>query len=690
MVTSTFRKLVGNIRVYEEKNNVYIEGLPTYRYLNDIVKIWRTSKIGLHMFSRITSSSVVFHKFFLLEVIYTLETVLQSEQRKALNERVIRRTLEQLKENTWYKRTQEKFPDILDFRQLSKLKVTLFDTQRNFLEIYNERVPKFNLRGYMLAADPGTGKTINSIALAVCAKVDCTIVLCQKNSIDRVWGATIGSIFKDPVDYWTSSSEEELVHGKQYYVFHYEQLQRAMTFFRNHKYKKVMVILDESHNMNDLDSLRTQLYVQLVKLVKAEHVLPMSGTPIKAIGKEAVPLLSTIDPFFDQEAERRFIDIFGKSSSKGLDILANRLGYVVHRVEKALLVTHEVVREDVLVQVPNGQQYTLVSVSLEMSEFIKQRMQYYQTNYKKYERHYLDGLAEHEDYITKDPKALEEYAMYTKYIAMIKEHYDPETMKEESKYCNWYEDKKIIPHLKQPLKDQFRNSKSVVKYYDLKVQGEALGRILGKRRMECNVAIAENTDFEIIIDTARKKTVIFTSYIEVVDKIYDILSKTGYKPLRVYGSTNHDLANIVKKFEKDEDANPLIATFQSLSTAVPLIMASDEILMNRPFRSGELDQAEARVDRVDQDGPVRISSVILDTHGEPNLSTRTDDILAWSRNQVAQIMGEAVPEEIVLEAYVELKHLNVLSEEEYNRIAMESIPEPKRTSDVRQRIYDEW
>jgi SNF2 family DNA or RNA helicase len=676
MLISNLRKMIGSIHVSEEGNFVRIDGLPTYQYINDLARIWRTSKIGLNMFSKVTSSYVVFHKFFLPEVIYTLEKALETPRGHAFNYRAIRKTIEELRRETWFKRTTERFPDILDFEQLNQLKIKLFATQREFLEVYNEKVPQFNLNGYMLAADPGTGKTINSLALSACLGADVTVIISPKNALDRVWAATLDTLFKEPVDYWVSSSGEELVMGKRFYVFHYEQLDRAVEFFRKFQGRKPMVILDECHNMNEIDSLRTQLFVELCKVMRALHVLWMSGTPIKAIGKEVVPLLKTIDPFFDKNAEERFIAIFGKSSSKGLDILANRLGFLIHKVAKATVMKSDVERIELKVKTPTGKQYTLEAVSKEMREFVDERMEYYRINFKQYESMYERGLRDWVKHIEHNPKEIQRYETYQRYVQMIRTQYDPESMKEESKFCNRYE-KEIGAILKQPLKEEFRNAKSVVKYYKLKVQGEALGRILGKRRMQCNLDLATHTDFEPIIDSARKKSIIFTSYIEVVDRVYNDLVAKGYKPLRVYGATNHDLANIVKQFERDPDVNPLIATFQSLSTAVPLIMASTAVMMNRPFRSGELDQTEARIDRVGQDGAVCFYSTVLDTDGEPNLSSRSDDIMEWSRKQVEQILGLPVVTELALESHLELVAGNAPEDVDEDGVLYEVCAEPE-------------
>ena len=643
--------MIGSINVEEEGNFIRIEGLPTYQYINDLTRIWRTSKIGLNMFSKVTSSYVVFHKFFLPEVLYTLQGALDDPKRGySFNYRAMRKAVDELQRETWWKHTLERYPDILDFSQLDKLTLKLFDYQQEFLEIYNVRVPQYNLTGYLLAAEPGTGKTINSIAWATCLRADVTIAIVPKNAVDRVWKATLDTIFKVPVDYWVSSSTEPLKPGKKFYVFHYEQLDRAAEFFATHPGVKPAVILDESHNMNEIDSLRTQLFIKLCQNLRCKHVLWMSGTPIKAIGKEVIPVLKTVDPIFDKHAEERFLAIFGKSSAKGLDILANRLGMLVHKVKKVNPVLNVVERTEMKVATPKGRQFTLANVSEEMRQFVAERTEYYRINFKKYEGLYEQGLKAHEKIIAHDRKAQADYAVYQRYILMIRAGYDPESMIAESKYCNRYE-KEIAANLAQPLREQFRNAKSVVKYCNLKIQGEALGRILGKRRMQCNLEIAEHVNFEDEIDSARKKTIIFTSYVEVVDKVFEQLTAQGYSPARVYGLTNKDLPNIIGKFEKDPDCNPLIATFQSLSTAVPLTMASTTFMLNSPFRIGEMEQAEARMDRVGQDGPVKFINVFLDTGGEPNLSTRSNDILVWSKEQVSKIMGIAVVDDVSTESF---------------------------------------
>jgi ribosomal protein S10 len=95
----------------------------------------------------------------------------------------------------------------------------------------------------------------------------------------------------------------------------------------------------------------------------------------------------------------------------------------------------------------------------------------------------------------------------------------------------------------------------------------------------------------------------------------------------------------------------MMATYKSLAEAVPITMASTLITLNDPFRDYELNQAIARVDRIGQPNPVTVVRCYLDTGAEPNISTRSRDILEWSKEQVQQIMGVDLEEGVIMEQF---------------------------------------
>lgn len=511
-----------------------------------------------------------------------------------------------------------------------------------------------------------THNTITGIALSECLDTDITICIVPKNSVDRVWADTLEWVFKTKQAYWKSTSGDPLKKGYRYYVAHYEQLDRILEFFKtNHEGKKINVVLDESHNFNELKSQRTELFLRLCKTVNCQDVIYSSGTPIKAMGSEVIPILRSIDPFFDEEAEERFRRIYGLSTARGLDILAHRLGYMTFKVDKAQVVGNKVEKFRVDVTLKNGDDYTLNTIRAEMRKFIIERTEYYKSNMKKYIEYYMQGIRYYENNCIRNKNDASAFYEYVKTAKLLHTSYSPLIHKQEPILCNAYERKYIIPALPKGIKEQFKDARSVYKYVSLKIGGEALGRVLGKKRMLCNLDMLNaidsykvtdqqtgekfDTTLVDIIDNSIKKTVIFTSYVEVVDKTCDILKQAGGFPLKVYGATNNELPQIVSTFESDTRSNPLVATLASLSTAVPLVMANTVIFLNAPFRDHERNQACSRVDRLGQTEVVQIYDVYLNTGKEPNISTRSSDIMEWSRAMVEQMLGTSAIGSVALE-----------------------------------------
>ena len=656
--------------VAEENNVASIRGFPTTNFEACVETIWRTTQITKYLFRKRGRGDVEFDSFFIPDMVYVINKLIETPK-LIVNRQALQRVLVGLKANTWYHSVDMDHGKTLDYSLLKDFKKSMLPHQLAFLDRYDDYTKRYNLNGYLLAAEPGTGKTLTSLALSECLKTDVTIIVAPSNSIDRVWATTLQTEFKTSRKFWTTSDSTRVPPlGCRYYVFHYEALGYALELAAKLKGQRVNIVLDECHNFNEVKSLRTERFIELCKLTKSKNVLWMSGTPIKAMGSETIPLLRTIDPLFNKVAEDRFKSIFGLSSTRGLDILAARLGYVSYKVEKSFI-NNKVLTYTVKVKIPNGLDYSLESIREKMQDFIKERTVFYKENMAKFIQDYKDGLLVYEQREISTIKEENEFRLYLNAANKLHTAYDPFNDKERVMFCNQYEKSKIIPALPPHMKEPFKEARSVYKYPTLKIQGEVLGRVLGKERMKCNLDLAlsmhqataqlqgsEDAPFQIsleeMIDNSVNKTLIFSDYTEVVNGVADQLRNRKYHPLRVLAETNKDLTAIIGRFEKDKNANPLLATYKSLSTAVPMIMADSVVFLNMPFRIHEYKQAIARLDRIGQPETIKAYQVFLDTGDVPNISTRSNDILAWSKDMVEAIMGTPTGDtEMALEMYEE-------------------------------------
>lgn len=661
--------LFNAITVKESKDIVDISGFPAIPYASAVMKKWGTSKIANNIFRKLHRREVQLDSFFIPDFIYTLEEIIK-DPNIYINRIQLRETVKKITTETWYSRVARDYPSRLKFKNIDKFIPKPLETQSEFLKVYDQYTQKYRLNGYLLAADPGTGKTLSSLFLSECLDTDITIAIVPKKAIYRVWDSTLASAYVKKPNYYIYEPGKVITKGHRYYVFHYEALDKALDFFKDIKGKRINIILDECHNFNDPDSVRTRLLTELCRVTRSTDVLWMSGTPIKALGSEMIPLLRTIDPYFTPNVETRFRAVFGLSRAKALDILAARLGFLSFKVSKTSVVKNDVRYYEVKVKTPNADYYTLDNLKKIMYSFVMERMEYYITNFDKYAKDYKEGVQVYENSLkSNDVKSHNELARYREYVEVIRQLYDPYLHKDIAKYCNDFEKNKIIPILKEPLKTKFRNARSVYKYYYLKVQGEALWRVLGKERVNCVIdmvrhanhitvtreeegLVDQTSSLSELIDNSVNKTVIFTDYVEVVKETDKVLRKDGYTPSLVYQETNKNLSSIIKDFEKNEDTNPLIATMKSLSEAVPLVMADTVIFMNTPFRIHEYEQAVSRLDRYGQTEVVKVFNFYLDTGEQPNISTRSRDIMEWSREMVEAIMGRKV-DDIAMEMFTE-------------------------------------
>lgn len=646
------RRAIGAISVREERGKIMVGGIPADTMAKDIARIWSTSRVNSHMFTHLGRSGFSFYSFYAIEVLFIIDELIK-HPKAYTNVRALKRLREELVAETWLSSIDEEAMLDFDYKRLNEIVYTPKPYQQEFLEVYQAKVAQYKLRGYLLAAEPGTGKTLNSIMLALVSNADCTVIVSPKRAVHDPWEATLSTAFKQPVRWWSTGLNKPIDDDANWLVFHYEALDQAVAWAsRQKKFKRVNIILDECHNLNDPNSQRTQAFMAMCEYDWIQSVLWMSGTPIKAIGNEAIPFLTTIDPRFNDKVRDSFVKIFGKQASRAVEILSNRIGLTSFKVAKQSVMTLEVVETTKKVAFKGSEQFTLAKIKEEIRVFVEERWEYYKLHEKKFHDIYWALLAKYERTI-RDRAEAEDYRVYVERVKHLNKRFDPVSDKDIVVWCNRFEEQYICPKLSFPDRKEFRHVRSIFKYVALKIRGEALGRILTKRRIECFKAMVPHCELPALIDATEKKTLIFTSYVDVVRVTDEYLRKEGYKPLLVYADTNKNLPMIMKQFKEDPDLNPMIATFDSLSTAVPVIEANHCVLLNPPFRDHEYKQATSRVNRLGQDSIVRITNMLLDTGVEPNISTRSNEIMEWSRASVNAIMGlDGVDETVSVEDMV--------------------------------------
>ena len=645
---------LGNVTVSEEYNKIEISGINTTSFISDFDKLWKTKSATKHMFESKSSAYISFHSFFLPDVYVTIVKLLEpnSIKKRKLSTNTLLKIKQGIINDTWIGNLNKIYPDIVDMTKTKKLVWKPLPHQNDFIDTYNEMVPKMRLNGYLLSALPGSGKTFASIALSEALMSTLAIFIVPKNSVEKVWRATILAQYGEDVSYWTSLDGTPPIPNKKIYVFHYEALEKALEFFKKtsfHAKKKIFICVDECHNFNELKSNRTKTLIGLHDTIRLSNLSSqnvysvwMSGTPFKALGKEIIPFLKANDPLFTPECETRFIKIFGTKSARGLDILAHRVGKLSFSVPKSVLGLPDPIVEEIKVTVPNSDIFLLETIAADMKEYVATRHAYYSEIEDTIKSDFERLILLHKNTCVSE-KDLSEFKTYDTYVRNIRKFFDPKTMSEMSSFCKKYEKDILIPSLKDKAnKSLFKYIIAKYKYIKLVIMGECLANVLGKRKIACYVAISEVAPIPEIVSDALKKTIIFSSSKQAVDSVSMRLNDIGFDPVVIHGDTNKNLKGLLSEFEQIKERNPLAATVQSLSTAVPITVANTVIFINQPYREYIREQAIARVNRLGQNTQCYVYDLILDTGSKSNVTMRDKEILKWASDQVALIMGESL------------------------------------------------
>lgn len=655
---SYLRSFVGMMKVEQTTTGPYpkvsISGINTENLKKDLINIFKTSKVYSSIFDEINARELSFPAFFALEVEKIMQMVIASSQRLNVSRNTANTIIEGLKESTWISKIHRKdYPTRLDQSKLKLFRYKPLPYQQAFLDMFDRVTYQYSLNGVLLDAVMGSGKTITSLYIAECSGVDIKVIVSPANAVDNVWTKTIKNDINRDIKYWTTKMNQPY-NGEEYIVCHYEALKKVIPLVQSLYGKKFCLIVDECHNFAESKSLQSQYLIELHKAMNTTFVIPQSGTTFKAIGAEIITMLYLLDPTFTEEVAKRFRRMYGASATESLELLKYRMGLITHKVTKEDVGLPEPIIKNFKVTSPLAMNYSLTKVKQEMKDFVQERVKYYKSRESTDTSSYNSCINSYKSQIRSHDEQ-KKFDEYVKAVKIIRDR-GARDCTEEIVLSNAFERSYILPKLNKEMQNLFKEVKTIYKYVALKINGECLGRVLAARRKECAQEIARNINYQTFIESTTKKTLVYTVYVDTLKTAKQTLEDQDYRPLVVYGETNKDIVKIINTFDADKAYNPLVATFKSLSTAVPMTMADVMVMIDVPFRDYVFQQSIARINRLGANTQTYVYIAELDTGKEPSLSSRTIDILAWSQSQIEAITGVQSPfkltdEQMALESF---------------------------------------
>lgn len=634
----------------EEKGDYYIiRGVPFNALVNDFQNAYGTSYISKAMITKINAYCFRIHKFFIVEFHYTLMKVIHNRRLRTPLDKLVK--LQYLIENeTWFVGTINPKTDNTFDKVKGLFHTKPFDTQEVFLRTYKTITSSYLLKGLLLDAKAGSGKTFTSLFWTQVIGNLKNVVVCPDNIVDSVWRAEIKKHFKKTMRVWTTLDGTDIDPDADFYIIHYSALTSSWApilekfLLQNTKNgKKMSLIIDECHNFNDETSKRSQLMTAWGDMGFFSDTLPMSGTPLKAMGRECYTVFTLIDTLFVGNARKDFIALYGRARENLNELLRHRIGRGKFTIPSIDGMGETPPVETISVDIPNAQRYTLNNVRSEMMIYIEERIKFYYQHLDEYNRFFWECVHEYGQHLK---EGTPEYRAYIRYQEIVKRFkskgfrsFSQQDI-EDNKFCKEMEEA-IMGFLSRERAKHFKNIRSAVKYLGLKIRGEALGNVLGKMREEAATALIQHAGMPDLIRSAKKKTLIFSSYVETVIYCNQYLKAQGFHPIVVYGETNHERDANLSLLDSNPNVNPGIATYKSLKEGYPCTFANQLILLNAPFRDYELTQVLARVWRKGQDSECFFWLLDLNTGDELNIASRSIDIMKWSAEQVDQLMSKA-------------------------------------------------
>lgn len=582
-----------------------------------------------------STTTISFEEFFVVEVKKVFEWLYERFKRTEYKEIVS--LLAQHPRIEALERPMEEVPgDIMG--KLNNLGIELKPYQKEFLYYYWNATHKVKLDGFLMAFEQGLGKTFTAISTVYALDLFPCIITAPKSTIIS-WRDSITRLLPSKF-----LKEDVLTVADKFYICNYEALTKLPGYIST---KPRSMIVDEIQNFRYMNTARVRNVLDLQYSYNIHNILALSGTPIKALASEFVPVMNMIDPMFRDSdmAQRIFTHLYntGKYDNIASAVLQERLKlYMIRKEASKELNLPDMKKYDITLKIGNIKPYTLPVVMSNVQNYVRNGLEarnkhdvemLYDTLEKLLsmfqEQITTKGVAYSNDY-------LEEYILMVRKIEKMDPMGNPRYKELMLKI------RAIEKDMRTAISDlgkQIAQTRREITSYRFILLGRALGEyfIRGKIRL-LNEVVSENINtLKNIITNAHKKTIIFTTFREPLVTLKKLLDQIGINNMLVESAADYN--NNFNKFKDNPNIRVIMGTLQALGTGTDgLQYCCDTIIfLNRPFRSTDLQQAEARIHRQGQDSTCHYYYINVDPTN-PNVLSHEEQINEWSK-QMLTIAG---------------------------------------------------
>ena len=627
------RLVISGLNVYELKRDIRMF------FGRNIPKI-STSGVSMtyHIFSIVVRSvffggaNISFEEFFVVEVKKVFEWLYERFKRPSYKE-VIELLSQHPRIEALEKPMEEVPSNILS--KLDNLGIELKPYQKEFLYHYYNATHKVGLNGFLMAFEQGLGKTFTAIATVYAFNLFPCIITAPKSTL-LSWQNSITRLIPNKF-----LKEDVLNVADKFYICNYEALDKVTNYITN---KPKSMIVDEIQNFRYMNTARVQNVKDIQDRYHIQNILALSGTPIKALASEFVPVMTMLDPMFAESntAQMIFKHLYntGKYDNIASAVLQERL--------KLYMIRKEASKE---LDLPDKKKY---DITLKISDIKPFTLPVSMQNIRNYVSNGMD--ARNKSDVNRLYNRLEQLlSVFQQVIRNSGISYGNEYLEDYLKKVRTIEKmdpmgndkyKELIGEIRAIEKDlrtvnseigkQIIQVRKEITSYRFILLGRAIGEFFVRAKIKLlNEVVKENINtLKNVIDKANKKVLIFSTFREPLATLNNLFSKFGINSMLVESSADFN-ANF-PKFKNNPDIRVMMGTIQALGTGTDgLQYCCDTIIfLNRPFRSTDLQQAEARIHRQGQDSTCHYYYINVDPTN-PNVLSHEELINQWSKDMLS-------------------------------------------------------